>query len=157
VQRGSQISLCQHTNSTELNQNRWQYGSPEICFSTYYSTLVTLFHQVLGSQLEGENKIQVQSCLFHACKFSINTWLKHQGLGEIHYNMISILSSEDLGIKHQSLGGICRERVNYPVLMISACTLYSFANTNGTIPSGNAACLQHQQQTEESLKFLATD
>jgi len=33
------------------------------------------------------------------------------------------------------------KKYTYPVLRISGCTLYSLANTNGTIPCGSAACI----------------
>jgi hypothetical protein len=36
-------------------------------------------------------------------------------------------------------------RCTHAVLRISACTLYSLANTNGTIPWGRAACAEYWQ------------
>ena len=53
----------------------------------------------------------------------------------------------------QSLCGM-RSRCSYTVLRISGCTLYSLANTNGTIPWGSATCTKRKDWKTELLVKL---
>lgn len=78
--------------------------------------------------------------------FQISHWKLQQ------WNVVRLASNGINTLLHSRTVVQCKSSLTYAVLRILGCTLYSFANTNGTIPCGSAACC-----TSTRIRYKAQD